>query len=130
MRLSGVGVVGPLKFSKIPLNDHGVHLKGLQTPIPLNVVLCDFCALTLRYVNFKCALTLRYGSVDYSWQVAGQLTISVGDMCILKGHYVWLHTIELLMETIERIESGTDKDQNYSLGSGHMCRNPCWADVL
>ena len=29
MTLSGVGVVGPLKFSKIPLSDHGVHLKGL-----------------------------------------------------------------------------------------------------
>ena len=27
-----LGVVSPLKFSKIPLSDHGVHLKGLQTP--------------------------------------------------------------------------------------------------
>ena len=27
MTLSGGGVVGPLKFSKIPLSDHGVHLK-------------------------------------------------------------------------------------------------------
>ena len=24
--------VGPPKFSKIPFNDHGVHLKGLQPP--------------------------------------------------------------------------------------------------
>ena len=32
MTLSGVRVVGPLKFSKIPLGGHGVHLKILQTP--------------------------------------------------------------------------------------------------
>ena len=31
MTLSGVGVVGPQKISKIQLSDHGVHLKGLQT---------------------------------------------------------------------------------------------------
>ena len=30
----GLGVVSSLKFSKIPLSDHGVHLKGLQTPLP------------------------------------------------------------------------------------------------
>ena len=30
MTLSGVGVVDPLKFSKIPLSDHGVHLKGVD----------------------------------------------------------------------------------------------------
>ena len=27
------GVVGPLKFSKIPLSDHGVYLKGLKIPL-------------------------------------------------------------------------------------------------
>ena len=32
MTLSGKGVVGPLRFSKFPLSDHGVHLKVLQTP--------------------------------------------------------------------------------------------------
>ena len=32
MTLSGVGVVGPLKFSKIPLTDHVVLLKNLWTP--------------------------------------------------------------------------------------------------
>ena len=32
MTLSGVGVVGPLKFSKIPLTDHVVQLKSLWTP--------------------------------------------------------------------------------------------------
>ena len=34
MTLSGVGVVGPLKFSKIPLTDHVVQLKSLWTPPP------------------------------------------------------------------------------------------------
>ena len=31
--LSGVVVVGPLKFSKIPHSDHSVHLKVLQPPL-------------------------------------------------------------------------------------------------
>ena len=30
MTVSGLGVVGPLKFFKIPLSDHGVHLKSPQ----------------------------------------------------------------------------------------------------
>ena len=30
--LSGMGVVGPLKFSKIPVSDHNVHLKILHPP--------------------------------------------------------------------------------------------------
>ena len=38
MTLSGVGVVGPFKVSKIPLSDHGVHLKGLQPPPSVNDV--------------------------------------------------------------------------------------------
>ena len=36
------GVVGSVKFSKIPLSDHGVHLKGLQTPHPTTYMLCDY----------------------------------------------------------------------------------------
>ena len=34
MTLSGVELAGPIKFSKIPLSDHGFHLKVLQTILP------------------------------------------------------------------------------------------------
>ena len=35
------GVVGPLKFYKIPLSDHGVYSEGLQTPLlKLSIVKC------------------------------------------------------------------------------------------
>ena len=33
MTLNGKGVVGPLRFSKFPLCDHGVHAKIVQTPL-------------------------------------------------------------------------------------------------
>ena len=32
MTPSGRGVVGPLRFSKFPLSDHGVHAKIVQPP--------------------------------------------------------------------------------------------------
>ena len=50
MTLSGVGVVGPLKFSKIPLTDHGVQLKSPWTP-PLGL---HYKTLIASFVTESC----------------------------------------------------------------------------
>ena len=45
MTLSRRGVVGPLRFSKIPLSDHGVHTKIVQTPPVYTVFMINLKAL-------------------------------------------------------------------------------------
>ena len=59
MTLSGVGMEGPLQFYKIPLSDHGVHLKSLQTISPRGT--CRFVNITFMFMFYS---TVKYYRVN------------------------------------------------------------------
>ena len=109
MPLSVVGLVGPLKVSKIPISDYGFHLKGIQTPhtwvtyLHFALFVCKFRTTTQTHEVHGQQIQLRQTQLSFVLDISLQSQILISGtvvcnpvLCVVQNlmiYYLYLQTI-------------------------------------